>query len=102
MSSAYDASKAGVMRFTERLAQEWAPYGVRVKAIAPGSFPDPEQMTAEAYQARDEAAKGQVTLGRVGRLKEPGYLAVFPASPAAAYITGQTWAVDGGVSIKTP
>ena len=101
-SAAYDASKAGVMRFTECLAQEWAPYGVRVNSIAPGSFPDPEQMSAEAYQARDEAAKGTVPLGRVGRLKEIGYLAVYLASPAAAYVTGQTWGVDGGVSIKHP
>ena len=73
-----------------------------MNAIAPGSFPDPDQMSAEAYRSRDEAAKGNVPLGRVGRLKEPGYLAVFLASPAAAYITGQTWAVDGGVSIKAP
>ena len=97
-----DASKAGLTRFTESLAQEWAPFGVRVNAIAPGSFPDPEQMTAEAYQTRQAAAKGQVPLGRVGALKEPGYLAVFLASPAAAYVTGQTWAVDGGMSIKHP
>ena len=100
-SAAYDAAKAGVMRFTESLAQEWAPYGVRVNSVAPGSFPDPAQMSAEAYQARQEAAKEQVPLGRVGYLKEVGYLSVFLASPAAAYVTGQTWAVDGGVSIKS-
>jgi NAD(P)-dependent dehydrogenase (short-subunit alcohol dehydrogenase family) len=100
-SAAYDASKAGVMRFTESLAQEWAPYGVRVNAVAPGSFPDPEQMSAEAYAQRNEAAAKSVPLGRVGRLKEVGYVSVFLASPAAAYVTGQTWAVDGGVSIQS-
>ncbi|NQW23723.1 MAG: SDR family oxidoreductase [SAR202 cluster bacterium] len=101
-SAAYDAAKAGVMRFTESVSQEWAPFGVRVNAVAPGSFPDPEQMTAEAYQARQDTAKGTVPLGRLGRLKEPGYLCVYLASPAAAYVTGQTWAVDGGVSVQAP
>ncbi len=90
------------MRFTECLAQEWAPFGIRANCIAPGSFPDPEQMSAEAYAARQVAAKDQIPLGRTGHLKEVGYAAVFLASPAAAYVTGQTWAVDGGVSIKHP
>ncbi len=101
-SAAYDAAKAGLMRFIESLAQEWAPYGVRVNCVAPGYFPDPAQVSAQVYQSRQEQAKGQVPLGRVGDLKEPGYLCVFLALPAAAYITGQTWAVDGGVSIMSP
>jgi NAD(P)-dependent dehydrogenase (short-subunit alcohol dehydrogenase family) len=99
---AYDAAKAGVMRLTTSLAQEWAPFGIRVNCIAPGSFPDPDQMSAEAYQARNATARNSVPLGRVGKLKEVGYLAVFLASPAAAYVTGQTWGVDGGVSIQHP
>ena len=99
--SAYDAAKAGLMRFTEALAQEWAPYGVRVNAIAPGMFPDPDQMAPDTYQSRQEASKGSVPLGRLGQLKEVGYLAVYLASPAAGYVTGQTWAIDGGVSIMS-
>ena len=102
MSAAYDAAKAGLMRFTEVVAQEWAPHGIRCNAIAPGTFPDPEQMSEEAFAARDAAAGDSIPLARVGRLIEVGYLAVYLASPAAAYVTGQTWAIDGGVSIKHP
>ena len=87
------------MRFTESLAQEWAPYGVRVNCVAPGRFPDPDQMSSEAYEQRQAEAGKSVLLGRLGRLKEVGYLAVYLSSPAADYVTGQTWAIDGGLSI---
>jgi NAD(P)-dependent dehydrogenase (short-subunit alcohol dehydrogenase family) len=60
-----------------------------------------QSSTAYLQTMRQAAAAKTVPLGRVGRLKEVGFLAVFLASPAAAYVTGQTWAVHGGVSIKT-
>src|SRR5258708_6292957 len=53
LMSAYAAAKAGVSRFTESLALEWAPH-VRVNAIAPGTFPDPEQMTPEQWHSRQQ------------------------------------------------
>ena len=55
----------------------------------------------ERSHPRQATAAKTIPLGRVGRLKEVGYLTVFLASPAAAYVTGQTWAVDGGVSIQS-
>ena len=100
--SAYDAAKAGLMRFTECIAQEWAPYNIRVNAIAPGRFPDKDQLSEDAYQQRQEQARDTVLLGRLGELKEVGYLAIYLASPAGDYVTGQTWAIDGGISIMSP
>jgi len=97
--SAYDAAKAGVMRFTESLALEWAPYNVRVNSIAPGSFPDPAQLSPAEIRQREEAAKTNVPLGRTGQLREVGLLAAYLASDAAVYVTGQTWCIDGGASI---
>ncbi len=93
----YGAAKAAVISLTQALAQEWAPYRVRVNGVAPGFFPDPEQVPAEKLaQMERDAAERTVPLGRIGRLKEVGYVAVFLASPAASYVTGQTWAIDGG------
>jgi NAD(P)-dependent dehydrogenase (short-subunit alcohol dehydrogenase family) len=94
--TAYASAKAGLTRFTESLALEWAPYGVRVNAIAPGTFPDVDQMTAEAKQRLQEPGPRGVPLGRYGDVREVGYLAVYLASEAAAYVTGQTICIDGG------
>ncbi|MBI2172148.1 MAG: SDR family oxidoreductase [Chloroflexi bacterium] len=97
--SAYAAAKAGVVQFTEAMALEWAPYHVRVNSIAPGSFPDPAQMSAEEFRQRDAQAVSRAPLGRVGRLREVGLLALYLASDASAYVTGQTWCIDGGASV---
>ncbi|MCC6236855.1 MAG: SDR family oxidoreductase [Dehalococcoidia bacterium] len=95
-SSAYAAAKAGLTRFTESLALEWAPRGVRVNAIAPGQFPDPEQMTPEQFADREERGARGIPLGRFGRMRDVGLLAVYLASDAASYLTGVTIPVDGG------
>ena len=95
-SSAYSAAKAGLTRFTEALALEWAPHGVRVNAIAPGNFPDFDAMTAEEREKREVQAAQGVPLKRAGRVRDVGLLALYLASNAAGYVTGQTICVDGG------
>jgi NAD(P)-dependent dehydrogenase (short-subunit alcohol dehydrogenase family) len=94
--AAYAASKAGLTRYTEALALEWAPFGVRVNAIAPGQFPDPEQMTPEQFREREERGASRIPLRRYGRMRDVGLLAVYLASEAASYVTGQSIAIDGG------
>jgi NAD(P)-dependent dehydrogenase (short-subunit alcohol dehydrogenase family) len=96
---AYAAAKAGLSRFTESLALEWAPYGVRVNAIAPGQFPDIDSITDEQLRLRDERAAHEIPLRRVGRLREVGLLAIYLASSASAYVTGQTFVIDGGMTL---
>jgi NAD(P)-dependent dehydrogenase (short-subunit alcohol dehydrogenase family) len=96
---AYAAAKAGLSRFTESLALEWAPYDVRVNAIAPGQFPDIDTLTDEQLRQRDERAAQDIPLRRVGRLREVGLLAVYLASAASAYVTGQTFVIDGGMTL---
>lgn len=94
--SAYAAAKAGLTRFTECIALEWAAHRVRVNAIAPGTFPDKDQLSAEQWDQREAQAAGSIPLGRLGLTREVGLLAVYLSSPAASYITGQTIAIDGG------
>jgi len=97
--AAYDAAKAGLVQFTRSLALEWASFGLRVNAIGPGQFPDPDQLTAEQLERSAEAARRNVPLGRFGRLREVGLLAAYLLSDAGSFVTGQTWFIDGGASI---
>ncbi len=94
----YSTAKAGLARLTQTLALEWAPYGITVNCIAPGMFPDPETGDPEQISRSRENAQVNVPLGRVGELREVGLLALYLASDASAYMTGETLYLDGGLS----
>ena len=93
--SAYVASKAGVIGLTKSLAQEFGSRNVRVNAVAPGFIET--EMTASLPDALKQQYMGRVPLRRFGGPDEVARVAVFLASDAAAYMTGQTLAVDGGL-----
>jgi gluconate 5-dehydrogenase len=95
----YAASKAGLMGLTRELAASWGRHNIRVNAIAPGFF---QSRLSNASIAQIEESLNKVTpLGRVGRPGELKGVAVFLASDASNYITGQTIIVDGGGTIAT-
>jgi 2-deoxy-D-gluconate 3-dehydrogenase len=95
----YTAGKAALTGFTRTQALEWAPYGIRVNAIAPGMFPDPVTFGEEGTAAIKERAKTGVPLARAGEIQEVGYLALYLCSAASDYMTGQTLIIDGGLSL---
>lgn len=97
--TAYAAGKAALAQFTATLALEWGPYGITVNCIAPGSFPDPDQMTEAQYQEAAARIGRTVPLGRPGALRDVGLLAAYLASDASSYMTGQTLYLDGGSTL---
>jgi 3-oxoacyl-[acyl-carrier protein] reductase len=90
----YAASKAGIIGFTKSVAREVASRGITANAIAPGFIET--DMTAAMPQKAREALFGMIPLGRTGRPEDVAGAAVFLVSDAAAYVTGQVLAVDGG------
>ena len=95
----YTTAKTALVGLTRSLALEWAPYGVHVNAIAPGMFPDPVTSGEERTKQTMERATRTVPLKRAGRLREVGLLALYLASDASDYMTGQTILLDGGLSL---
>lgn len=94
--AAYSASKAAVASLTKSLAIEWAKHGVNVNAIAPGVF-----RTALNEKLLDESDRGKeflmrTPMGRFGKVEELAGAAVFLASDAASFVTGEILVVDGG------
>lgn len=99
-SAPYGAGKGGVVQLTRAIAQEWSPYGITCNAIGPGFFPT--QLTAAVFNDQELVRKhaAQTAIGRNGVMEDIYGVAVFLASEASAYITGQTIMLDGGYTAK--
>jgi len=94
----YTAAKGGQANLTTTMALECAPLGITVNAIAPGMILTPMNAQAADPNRRAEMERA-IPLGRAGRPEEVGRMAAFLASPDAAYITGATIVIDGGLSL---
>jgi NAD(P)-dependent dehydrogenase (short-subunit alcohol dehydrogenase family) len=97
--STYGIAKAGIIQMTRMLAIEWAAHGIRVNALAPGTVETPSRAAVYAANPeRREFMMNRIPLRRFGTAEEMAAAVCYLASPAAAYITGQTLLVDGGLT----
>jgi gluconate 5-dehydrogenase len=96
----YETGKAAVLHLTRCAAADWAPHGITVNAICPGLFmTDANRAWNERRPEVIEAFVRNVPMGRAGEPDEIGPLAVYLASPAAAYVTGAAYVIDGGYTL---
>lgn len=95
---AYGASKAGMVQLTKTLAVAWAKDGIRVNAIAPGWIETKMTQVSRDKAEINDAILERTPMGRWGQPEDIAGVALFLASPLAAYTTGQTITVDGGFS----
>lgn len=97
--AAYIASKGAVESLVRELARLWAPHGIRVNALAPGVFLTEMNAPMLAGEERLRSVTARIPLGRTGVPADIAGVAVFLASPAAAYVTGQVLPLDGGMTV---
>jgi 2-deoxy-D-gluconate 3-dehydrogenase len=93
---AYAASKGGVAQLTKALANEWAPRNVQVNAIAPGYFRTENTTALREDEVRNSQILARIPSARWGEPEDIAGAAVFLASPASDYVTGEVLVVDGG------
>jgi glucose 1-dehydrogenase len=96
--SAYTASKAGLGMMTRTLAQEAAPYGVRVLAVGPGAIKTPINQSVWGDPAKRKDLLEKIPLNRLGEPEDIARMVVVFVSDAASYLTGRTVFVDGGMT----
>jgi NAD(P)-dependent dehydrogenase (short-subunit alcohol dehydrogenase family) len=92
----YSAAKAGIIAFTKTLAQELAPDGILVNTVAPGPTDTPRVMGKESPEARKQRW-AEIPLGRTGKPEDLAETFYFLTKPESAWITGQTFHVNGGL-----
>jgi gluconate 5-dehydrogenase len=97
-SGPYGASKGGIMQLTRATAEYWSRHGVTCNAIAPGFFSTPLTAPVFADPQRAQAMAERTMIGRNGELDDLAGTALWLASDASSYVTGQTIFVDGGFS----
>lgn len=96
----YETAKAAMTMLTKALAVDWAPNGVRVNAIAPGSFlTDPNRKWFSERAEFQKSVEAQIPMGRLAEPDELGPAAVYLASDASSYVTGATLVIDGGITL---
>jgi len=93
----YETTKAALAMFTKAVAADWAPYGVTVNAIAPGTFlTDANRRWFNERPELKQEIEATIPLGRLGEPREIGALALYLASDASSYMTGALLVIDGG------
>lgn len=95
----YCASKGGMKLLTETAAREWAPHGIRVLNVAPGAIATPINNFVLDDPEAKHSIEEEIPLGRFGQPEEIAAAVAWAASDQAAYVTGTTLVVDGGMSL---